>query len=215
MIASSDTHPRRPVSLPEIQEGLSEALAAPPAERAFISESDLFCALGAALGFRQISGDTVSRLLGIYDGIRRENIAARCASWTLGPPLPIDACTCGGAPLWHNGVGYAEYLAGHSAAKPIEPPPLDRDVFLDRAWAVVCGYAQEAAEEYDLQMHEARKAVGPLFSRGVDRNAALAIVRERAPVLCDRDVALVLDEEAAWWLRWRHDRGFRVEMEAA
>jgi len=100
-------------------------------------------------------------------------------------------------------------------AKPIEPPRRDREAWLDAAWAVVCLYAQEAAEEYDLQMHQARKAVGPLFSRGGDRKAALAIVRERAPLLCDQDTTLVLDEEAAWWLRWRHDRGFRGQREAA
>jgi hypothetical protein len=68
----------------------------------------------------------------------------------------------------------------------------------------------DSAMSRKLQKQEidARKVVAPLLARGVHKSEVTAAVRCRCPDLPAETVSSIVDEEAAWWLRWRHDHGF-------
>ena len=194
---------------------LSAALVVDPAERPFISANDLIRALGQALGLRLVAPEWAMTILAIYDDLQWENNAARCAAWTPGPPLRRYAKTGdGGLPLWPNDAAYAAYAARHAATAPPIPAPRN-ECWLAWAFDQAWHHAEEVAADYAVQIDDARKAVGPALTRGAGRVEALAIARERAPLVSNGDVQTMVDEEAAWWARWRNDRGFRASMAEA
>jgi hypothetical protein len=194
---------------------LSNALATAPAARSDIPAMDLIRALGQGVGLRQVSPDRVSYIIAVLDQILWENNAARYATWTPGPPLQRDSVTKDGAkPLWADDAAYVAYIARNVAAAPLNPPPRS-DAWarwaIDQVWAC----AKEVAAEYSAQIEDGRKAIGPALTRGAGRGQALAIARERAPLLLDTDVQAIVDEEASWWARTRLGRGLHVEMAGA
>jgi hypothetical protein len=75
--------------------------------------------------------------------------------------------------------------------------------------------AQLTAREYEQQAEDVSKAIGPALARGATKADVAALARKRGPLLLPDDLAAILDEESAWWLRWRHDRTFREQMAEA
>lgn len=65
--------------------------------------------------------------------------------------------------------------------------------------------ARVAAADMTEQEMRARKLIGPMLARGADRGNALALVKRECPDLSGALVREIVDQEAAWWVRYRHD----------
>jgi hypothetical protein len=188
-------------ALRELLSAVSVMIHTPPGARQMISEPLMFQTLGQALGLRRLATEHAAAVVGVYADILHENALARWRDWTPSVLLPMDET------LWPRGAGYTEYLAAHASQKP-PLPPVKNDQWVAWAWNSVCRYADEVSAEYLVQVSSARKSIEPGLVRGETRDAVAALARHVAPLLLDGDLAAILDQECAWFLRWRHDRGF-------
>ncbi len=115
-----------------------------------------------------------------------------------------------GAVTWDDagrdlGAAVAQHRADMAHTRPDPPPGWGWSVAMRLHWLMrdamestrrACG-AQEMA---------ARRVVGPALARGEAPAGVLRLAREAAPLLAEADARRIVDEEGAWWMRWRHDR---------
>jgi hypothetical protein len=69
-------------------------------------------------------------------------------------------------------------------------------------------------QQFEIERQETagRKVAGPLLAAGGCRDQILEAIRTRCPLLTEEMIKIIADEEGAWWLRWRHDRGYGAPM---
>jgi hypothetical protein len=75
----------------------------------------------------------------------------------------------------------------------------------DRALSEAAEHAALALDRIDMTI---RKRIGPFVARGASPDDLMRLAMEHAAFMPRHDVQLIVDEEVAWWTRWRHERGF-------
>ena len=128
----------------------------------------------------------------------------------MNPPLARDEPAGAGRPLFDSTADYEAYRAAHAAYVPprFKPGPSALPWMLDLADAAM----QETRDEIAGQIEAARKAVCAALAKGATSAEVLGIARKSATEAAEADLVAMVEQEAAWWLRWRHDAGFRRQM---
>ncbi len=99
-----------------------------------------------------------------------------------------------------------------AGANPV-PPRHAWAIAIDAQWALR-DTVRAVKAEINAQLWGARRAIGPALARGLAPDAVQRVAGGVAPDAPLEALRAILDEETAWWLRWRHDRGMRDQIAA-
>jgi hypothetical protein len=181
-----------------------------PRERPIVSPAALTRVLGQEIGLRRRGWIWADQLLELFiQGQYEDAMAARLGRQAKHAPLLArNALGEDGRPFWRDDATYRTVLNA-------DPVPSLNKAWADRLWRDVVERQEAVGAAYQRELEDAAKAIGPALSRGVKPTELVALVAQRAPLASEADRKRVLDEEAAWWLRCRHDRGLQTLMPEA